>query len=348
MVGNEWAWAGFEYARAGYEYAWVRMRVGWVWVCMGWVWVCMGTNARGLGMSMHGLGMSMHGYEWAWAAYEYAWARYEYAWVRVRVGWVWVCMDMNARGLRMSMRGLGMSMHGYECAWAGYEYAWVRMRWVWVCMGTNARGLGMSMHGLGMSMYGYECAWAGYEYAWAGYEYAWVRMRVGWVWVCMGMNALEHRPLWNKTLRNRIKDDTADADGRTWSPCSSPGEQSWHCWWRGLCDRAPPGHSWVECLWPGDPESPGCHCTPAGHPPGAVKHWNVITTLFSIGVHLIYFKGGDTYPKFLHSPLWSFGVVPQFDHGHGHWLIEYYIHPIHLSTEKTVACCDCTGWPSYW
>lgn len=38
------------------------------------------------------------------------------------------------------------------------------------------------------------------------------------------------------------------------------------------------------------------------------------------------------YAKFLYTSLRRLGIVPQFDHGHRHRLIEYDIHAIYLET----------------
>lgn len=48
------------------------------------------------------------------------------------------------------------------------------------------------------------------------------------------------------------------------------------------------------------------------------------------------------YPELLHSPLRRLGVVPQFDHRHGHRLIKDHIHTVHLQPNsallKPLAC----------
>lgn len=47
------------------------------------------------------------------------------------------------------------------------------------------------------------------------------------------------------------------------------------------------------------------------------------------------------YPELLHSPLRRLWVVPQFDHGHGHWLIKDDVHTIHLQTNISLLKSQC-------
>lgn len=54
-----------------------------------------------------------------------------------------------------------------------------------------------------------------------------------------------------------------------------------------------------------------------------VKTW--ITSVYAAA-------SAHAYPKLLYTSLWRLWIIPQFDHGHSHWLIENDIHAIYLET----------------
>lgn len=57
----------------------------------------------------------------------------------------------------------------------------------------------------------------------------------------------------------------------------------------------------------------------------------------------------ETYPKLLYSSLWCLGVVPQFDHGHSHWVVEDDIHAVHLCGNNKNIQCKCNKlWSVNW
>lgn len=118
----------------------------------------------------------------------------------------------------------------------------------------------------------------------------------------------------------------------TWWPCSSLCERCRRRLWTGRCGRAPPAHMWEECHTQRSSRSPKCRYKPEGHLPAA-KQTGEMSVEVKTCKNIVYAKRSrHAYAKFLYTSLWRLWVIPQFDHGHNHWLIKNDIHSIYLET----------------